>query len=87
MSPRTYDDRRWTQNPDGSFSRKIQEPEAVVVPEAQVISEPNENYYKDISTTGAAADLAAELGVDLSEIQGTGLHGKITKSDVQAAAK
>ena len=85
--PRTYDDRRWIQNPDGSFSRRIQapveEPAAVVVPESQIIGD---NYFKDITTTGAAADLAAELGIDLSEVDGTGLHGKITKADVQKAA-
>ncbi len=80
--PRTYDDRRWTLNPDGSFSRKVSV-------EEQLAAEPepeNENYYKDIQTTGAAADLAAELGVDLSEVEGTGLHGKITKADVQKAS-
>lgn len=87
MSPRTYDDRRWTQNPDGSFSRKITVEEPPPEGQEQIPAEPNENYYKDISTTGAAADLAAELGVDLSEVTGTGLHGKITKADVQAAAK
>ena len=80
--PRTYDDRRWIQNPDGSFSRRIQAPvEEPTAPEPQ-----SENYFKDIQTTGAAADLAAELGVDLSEVTGTGLHGKITKADVQKAA-
>lgn len=47
----------------------------------------NENYYRDITTTGAAADLAAELGVDLSEVEGTGVNGKITKADVEKAAK
>ena len=77
--PRTYDDRRWTLNPDGSFSRKI-------TVEEPVAEEPNETYYKDIQTTGAAADLAQKLGVDLSEVEGTGLHGKITKADVQKAA-
>ncbi len=86
---RTYDDKRWVKNEDGSFSRiPPSEPDQlpgaieVTTPEA-----PNENYYKDIATTGAAADLAAELGVDLSEVEGTGLHGKITKADVEAAAK
>ena len=81
--PRTYDDRRWTLNADGSFSRKIQPVEdPVAEPEPE-----NDNYYKDIQTTGAAADLAQELGVDLSEVEGTGLHGKITKGDVEKAAK
>ena len=85
---RTYDDKRWIKNEDGSFSRippqvPDQQPEAISIAPAQ---EENENYFKDIQTTGAAADLAAELGVDLSEVEGTGLHGKITKADVQKAA-
>ena len=46
-----------------------------------------ENYYEDIETTGAAAELAAELGVDLSSVEGTGKDGRITKADVEAAAK
>ena len=85
--PRTYDDRRWTLNPDGSFSRKItvEEPISTETPQEATDVE-NETYFKDITTTGAAADLAAELGIDLSEIEGTGLHGKITKADVQKAA-
>lgn len=45
-----------------------------------------ENYYEDISVTGAAAELADELGVDLSTVTGTGKDGNITKADVQKAA-
>ena len=45
-----------------------------------------ENYYEDLSVTGAAAELAAELGVDLSTVTGTGKDGNITKADVQKAA-
>ena len=41
---------------------------------------------EDLATTGAAADLAAELGVDLSTVEGTGKGGRITKADVEAAA-
>jgi len=78
---RRYDDRRWTQNPDGSFSR-IAQP-------APQWAEPakSDTYYEDITTTGAAAKLAEELGVDLSTVEGTGKNGKITKADVEAAAK
>jgi len=36
--------------------------------------------------TKEAAELAEELGVDLSSVQGTGKDGKITKPDVEAAA-
>jgi pyruvate dehydrogenase E2 component (dihydrolipoamide acetyltransferase) len=43
-------------------------------------------YYEDIETTGAAAELAAELGVDLSTVEGTGKGGRITKADVEKAA-
>ena len=75
---RRYDDRRWIQNPDGSFSRI-----ATVGAETE---EKSENYYEDISTTGAAAELAQELGVDLSTVEGTGKGGRITKGDVEAAA-
>ena len=75
---RRYDDRRWIQNPDGSFSRIADASVATV--------EKSETYYEDISTTGAAAQLAEELGVDLSTVQGTGKNGKITKADVEAAA-
>jgi pyruvate/2-oxoglutarate dehydrogenase complex dihydrolipoamide acyltransferase (E2) component len=45
------------------------------------------HYYEDIETTGAAAELAQELGVDLSTVEGTGKDGRITKADVEAAAK
>lgn len=44
------------------------------------------NYYADLSVTGAAAELADELGVDLSTVTGTGKDGNITKADVQKAA-
>ena len=74
---RRYDDRRWIQNPDGSFTR---------ISQVAKDDEKNENYYEDIATTGAAADLAAELGVDLSEVEGSGKGGRITKADVEAAA-
>ena len=42
-------------------------------------------YYEDIETTGAAAERAAELGVDLSTVTGTGKGGRITKGDVEKA--
>ena len=45
-----------------------------------------DRYYEDISVTGAAAELADELGVDLSTVTGTGKDGNITKADVQKAA-
>lgn len=53
---------------------------------AQQSEEHGEHYYEDIDTTGAAAELAAELGVDLSDIEGSGKDGRITKADVEKAA-
>lgn len=73
--PQRVDPARWVQNEDGSYSRRVGGVEA-----------PGEHYYEDIETTGAAADLAHELGIDLSEIEGSGKGGRITKSDVEKAA-
>jgi len=75
---RRYDDRRWIQNADGSFSR--------IATQSPPAEEKPENYYEDVATTGAAAELADELGVDLSTVEGTGKGGRITKADVEAAA-
>lgn len=55
-------------------------------PETRRAQEHGSHYYEDISTTGAAAELAAELGIDLSIVEGTGKDGRITKADVEAAA-
>ena len=81
---RRYDDRRWIQNPDGSFSRR--ERPGVAVSEPTEVDGQDETYYEDLATTGAAAELASELGVDLSTVKGTGKNGRITKADVEAAA-
>ena len=37
------------------------------------------------AATGAAIELAAEHGIDLNYVVGTGLNGKVTKPDVEAA--
>ncbi len=38
----------------------------------------------EVDATEAAIELAEELGVDLSEIEGSGTEGRITKPDVEA---
>jgi pyruvate/2-oxoglutarate dehydrogenase complex dihydrolipoamide acyltransferase (E2) component len=40
----------------------------------------------DVDATGGAAERAAELGVDIATVTGTGKDGRVTKADVEAAA-
>jgi pyruvate/2-oxoglutarate dehydrogenase complex dihydrolipoamide acyltransferase (E2) component len=54
--------------------RSAQEPESEPAPD-QV----------EIDATGAAEELAAEAGLDLAEIEGTGVDGRVLKGDVQRA--
>lgn len=39
----------------------------------------------DANATDAAAQLAADNNIDLASITGTGVDGRVTKADVQAA--
>lgn len=41
----------------------------------------------EVDATTGALEAAAELGVDLNEVEGTGAGGRITKADVEAAAQ
>ena len=40
----------------------------------------------EVYATKEAEELAAELGLDLSQIPGSGKNGRVTKADVQAAS-
>ena len=62
------------------------EEEAVVVGEASTPGEAGEQKDK-AQATPAAERKAEELGVDLSQIEGTGSGGRITVKDVREAAK
>lgn len=55
---------------------KDEAPEEAPEPEAE-----------EIDITPAAAELAAEHGVDVTEIEGTGKDGRVLKSDVQKAIR
>jgi len=66
------DETRWKQNDDGSWSRNVGGVE--------------ETTSINPNATGGALVAAAELGVDINSISGSGKDGKITKSDVEAAA-
>lgn len=66
------DETRWKQNDDGSWSR--------------IIKGNEETTFVNPNATQGALDAAAELGVDLASVSGTGKGGKITKADVEAIA-
>lgn len=79
---------RYSEESSGPSTRRAQQGGVQVPAQAEepVVEEHGPHYYEDIETTGAAAELADELGVDLSDIEGTGKGGRITKADVQKAA-
>jgi pyruvate/2-oxoglutarate dehydrogenase complex dihydrolipoamide acyltransferase (E2) component len=60
--------------------------EAAVVGEASTPGEAGEQKDKALATP-AAERKAQDLGVDLSQIEGTGSGGRITVKDVMGAAK
>lgn len=68
------DETRWVQNADGSWSRRSSENGTPA-------------GYDEPDATAGALVAAAELGIDLNTVVGTGADGKITKADVTNAAK
>lgn len=64
---------RWQENEDGTWSRRLSEYVSTDV-------------EAGINATASAVELAEELGVDLTTVEGSGKDGKITKPDVEAAA-
>lgn len=73
------DHERWQQNADGSYSRRAIEASTTVEHTEAEDDTPN--------ATAGAIEAADELGIELADIEGTGKDGKITKADVEAAAK
>jgi pyruvate/2-oxoglutarate dehydrogenase complex dihydrolipoamide acyltransferase (E2) component len=63
----------WKDNGDGTWTRTVGDTEETT----------GVNPY----ATTAALETAAELGVDINQVKGSGKDGSITKSDVEAAAK
>lgn len=52
----------------------------------RAVSKGHGEYLEDVATE-AAAELAAEKGVDLASVAGSGSGGRATKQDIQKAAK
>ena len=77
--PNRWDMDRWIQNEDGSYTRQIR---GVGHPNSPVVAEDD----GEVKITEAAQELADELGVDVSTIEGSGVDGRITKGDVEAVA-
>lgn len=48
--------------------------------------ERNIGASETLDATEGALETAAELGVDIATVQGSGKEGRITKADVEAAA-
>ena len=54
--------------------------------ETEIPIVPEDDNGEDPRATSAAIARAAELGVNLDSVTGTGLNGRITVGDVEAAA-
>ena len=73
-------------SPDGAEAPKEEgEEPSEVMGGADGPLPPEEPEANTPEATDAAVELAAEKGVDLSEVEGTGVDGKVTKPDVEAA--
>lgn len=68
---------------DTAYSRVAQNPTAPATDEINAALA----AAADVDATQGALEAAAELGVDLTDITGTGASGRITKADVEAAAE
>ena len=53
---------------------------------APVDDRPDENGARRVPSSPLARRVAARLGIDVAEVEGTGVHGRVTKKDVEAAA-
>lgn len=93
-----YDKKGWRPVPVGREDEARQNPYLVVRDVDGVVSLPaqvdNNDDREEISVvegegelnaTDAAIELAREAGIDISDVEGTGLDGRILKSDVAEA--
>lgn len=70
--PQTWDE-RWEEVGPGEYAR------------TGGTSEAPAKYDNDgVNATQGAIDLAAERGIDLADVEGSGAEGRVTKADVEA---
>lgn len=72
---------------DEKAEKKAPEPEKRAAPKAQAEPKAESAGEARVKASPLARRTAAELGVDLSGLKGTGPEGRITESDVRGAAK
>jgi len=68
-------------------AEKKKEPVAAGVSPAQPTRRPSQPEEPRVKASPVARRIAAELGVDLSGVKGAGPDGRVTETDVRAAAK
>src|SRR5205807_993997 len=79
---------------DKATTEEKEEKKAAAPPKAEKKTEPEKPAPKidkaeeaRVKASPVARRIAAELGVDLSSVKGTGPEGRVTETDVRAAAK
>ena len=80
--PKTEEEKKAEKKKD-----KTEEPVEAGVPPAQAARLPSKAEEARVKASPVARRIAAELGVDLSSVKGTGPEDRITETDVRAAAK
>jgi hypothetical protein len=84
--------------PDSVVKHRIEGDEFVLIVDRGILGGPKFRFLvsdleqegpapepEEIDATGAAEELAAEAGLDLAEIEGTGVDGRVLKGDVRRA--
>ena len=80
--PKTEEEKKAEKKKDNT-----EEPVEAGVPPAQAARQPTKAEEARVKASPVARRIAAELGVDLSSVKGTGPEDRITETDVRAAAK
>jgi pyruvate dehydrogenase E2 component (dihydrolipoamide acetyltransferase) len=87
------DPARWKHLGNGVYVRNLEVaesdaplPAVSAAKAAQQLTDLVQGDEEEVNATPAAIEAAEELGVDLTEIEGSGKKGKVTKADVEALA-